>query len=56
MIHMVGLATLQTRRKLGRVNLRKDCWDCYEETGKKWPIADLRMRIPNNDLRSLCES
>ena len=28
-------ATLETKRKLGRVNYRKDFWDCYWEQEKK---------------------
>ena len=34
-------ATLKTRGKLGRVNFRKDFWDCY------W-------RVPSNDPRNHC--
>ena len=35
------LIALETRRKLGRVNFRKDFWDCYQGQRKEnWPIAD----------------
>ena len=34
-------ATLKTRGELGRVNFRKDFWDCY------W-------RVPSNDPRNHC--
>ena len=27
-------ATLETRKKLGRVYIRKDFWDCYKGRGK----------------------
>ena len=27
--HSREVATLETRRRLGRVNFRKDFWDCY---------------------------
>ena len=47
-------ASLEAKRELGRVNYRKDFWDCYWEWGKNWPIAV--RRIPSNDPRSLCES
>ena len=30
---------IETRGKLGRVNVRKDFWDCYWGQGKNWPIA-----------------
>ena len=32
------LVTYQTRGKLGRVDFRKDFWDCYEGQGGNWPI------------------
>ena len=47
-------ATLETRRELGRVDFRKDFWDCYWGQGENWPIAD--RRVPNNNPRILCES
>ena len=28
-------ATLETRKKLGRVNFRKDLWDSFQGQGKK---------------------
>ena len=31
----------------GRVNFRKDFWDCYWRQGKSWPMAD--QRVPSND-------
>ena len=34
-------ATLKTRGELGRVNFRKDFWDCY------W-------RVPSNDPKNNC--
>ena len=36
---LLAFATLETRTP-GRVEFRKDFWDCYLEQGKKWPIAD----------------
>ena len=44
-------ATLETRRKLGRVHFRKDFWDGYWGQWKNWPIADQHVR--SNDPRSL---
>ena len=46
------IATLKTRRKLGRVNFCKDFWGCYWAKGKNWPIAD--RRVPSNDPRNNC--
>ena len=46
------IATLKTRRKLGRVNFCKDFWGCYWEKGKK-KLADDR-RVPSNDPRNNC--
>ena len=34
------LIALETRRKMGQVNFRKDFWDCYHTEKKNWPIAD----------------
>ena len=31
----------------GRVNFRKDFWDCYWRQGKSWPMAD--QLVPSND-------
>ena len=39
--------TLETRRKLHRVNFRKDFWD-----RRKWPIAD--RRVPSYDPTNNC--
>ena len=40
-------ATIETTRKLGRVNFRKDFWDCsYGQGKKKWPIAGRRIPEP----------
>ena len=44
--------TLETRRKLGRVNFRKDFWDCYQGREKNWPIA--AQHVPSNDPRNQC--
>ena len=46
------VATLESRRELGRVNFHKDFWDCYWWRGENWPIAD--RRAPNNDPRYNC--
>ena len=46
------VGTWKTRRKLGRVNFRKDFWGCYWAKGKNWPIAD--RRVPSNDPRNNC--
>ena len=40
-------ATLETPRKLDRVNFCKDFWDFYEGQGKNWPIAV--EHVPSND-------
>ena len=40
-VYTIVFATLKTRGKLGRVNFRKDVWDCY------W-------RVPSNDPRNNC--
>ena len=44
--------TLETTRKLDRVNFCKDFWDCYEGQGKNWPIAV--EHVPSNDPRINC--
>ena len=45
--------TLKTRGTLGRVNFRKDFWDCYKrQEKKKWPIAD--RRFLSNDPTNHC--
>ena len=45
-------ATLETPRKLDRVNFCKDFWDFYEGQGKNWPIAV--EHVPSNDPRINC--
>ena len=45
-------ATLETLRKLDRVNFCKDLWDFYEGQGKNWPIAV--EHVPSNDPRINC--
>ena len=35
------IGTLKTRRKLRRVSLRKDFWDCYSGQRKNWTTGDL---------------
>ena len=34
-------ATLETRKKLGQVNFRKDFWDCYQGNGEICPMESL---------------
>ena len=46
--------TTETRRKLDRVNFRKDFWDCYQGKGKNWPIAE--RRVTRNDPRNNCRT
>ena len=47
---IVQYATLETRRKVGRVNFRKDFWDfSFWGQGKNWPIAD----VPSNDPETI---
>ena len=46
------LATLETRRKMDRVNFCKDFWNCYLGLEKKCPIAD--RRVPCNHPRNNC--
>ena len=48
-----SFATLETRRKLGRVNFAKTS-GTVTRNKKNWPIAD--QRVPSNDPKSLCES
>ena len=45
-------ATLETRKKLGRVNFRKDLWDYFQGQGKNWPMAD--RRVPSYDPMNIC--
>ena len=45
-------ATVETKRKLGRVNFCKDFCDCYR--GRNWPIAE--WHVPSDNPRSLCEA
>ena len=45
-------ATLETPRKLDRVNFCKDFWDFYEGQGKNWLIAV--EHVPSNDPRINC--
>ena len=46
-VHKAQFTTLETRRKLDRVNFRKDFWD-----RKNWPIAD--QRVPSYDPTNNC--
>ena len=47
-----AFVNLKLRRKLGRLNFGKDFWDCFQEQGKNWPIAD--RRVPSNNPRNNC--
>ena len=44
-------ATKETRRNLGRGNLREDFWDCNQRQGEKQPIAD--RRVPSNNPKTI---
>ena len=48
-LHFYTIATLETRRKLGRVNFCKDFWECYYiGTGEKSANSADRCVISNN--------
>ena len=52
-LHFYTIATLETRRKLGRVNFCKDFWDCYYiGTGEKSANSADRCVISNNPRNS----
>ena len=47
--------TSNCRRKLGRVNFRKDIWDCYYRQGKndqKWPRWSARPHLSNRPRKN----
>ena len=46
---IVLFATKQTRRKLHRVNFRKEFWNFYWREEENWPIAD--GHVPSNNPR-----
>ena len=52
-LHFYTIATLETRRKLGRVNFCKDFWDCYYiGMGEKSANSADRCVISNNPRNS----
>ena len=54
--HRPPLATLKTRRKVGRLNVRNDFWDCYWGLGEisgQWLTDTCPVTIPEVRLRRL---
>ena len=45
-------ATVKTKWKLGRVNFRKDFWDCFQGKENNQPIAD--RCVPSTHPRNTC--
>ena len=48
-IDVILIRHFWNQKGMGRVNFRKDFWDCLQGLGKNWPIAD--RRVISNDPR-----